>query len=80
MAAKEEKRSEALFCAWLTAYSMVFSVTTASQLLVQMSSLWLSIYMFALYVVQLEYKDIELQLCTGVPELNVPDLPSAYRV
>ncbi|CAE7730766.1 RIPK4 [Symbiodinium sp. KB8] len=54
---EEEKRSEALFCAWLTAYSMVFSVTTASQLLVQMSSLWLSIYMFALYVVQLEYKD-----------------------
>ena len=52
LTAKEEKRSEAFFCACVTAYSAWFNSRTAGQLLLQFLSAFLSMYMFAGYVVQ----------------------------
>ncbi|CAE7156283.1 unnamed protein product [Symbiodinium necroappetens] len=49
---EEEKRSEAFFCGCVTAYSAWFNVRTAGQLLLQFLSAFLSMYMFAGYVVQ----------------------------
>lgn len=49
---EEEKRSEAFFCACVTAYSTWFNARTAGQLLLQFLSAFLSMYMFAGYVVQ----------------------------
>ncbi|CAE7225892.1 unnamed protein product, partial [Symbiodinium necroappetens] len=48
----EEQRSEAFFCACVTAYSAWFNARTAGQLLLQFLSAFLSMYMFAGYVVQ----------------------------
>ena len=48
----EEKGSEAIGAAWLTAWSIYLSVTTAFEMLVQTLSLWLSLLGVAGYLVQ----------------------------
>ncbi|CAE7290232.1 Ank2 [Symbiodinium sp. CCMP2592] len=44
---EEEKRSEAFFCACITAYAFFFAVQTADQMVVQFGSLLLSTFQFA---------------------------------
>ncbi|CAE7028516.1 unnamed protein product, partial [Symbiodinium sp. CCMP2456] len=49
---EEEKRSEAFFCACITAYAFFFAVQTADQMVVQSGSLLLSTFQFAGYATQ----------------------------
>ncbi|CAE7598569.1 unnamed protein product [Symbiodinium sp. CCMP2456] len=71
---EEEKRSEALFCACITAYALFFSVNTAGQMLTQYCSLVSSTWQLRGHAAELCNMDFPVDEAAGVASASAAPL------